>query len=202
MTREEGVSFEAEGDPKTVVAQEKLFAKEILPSALAAVEHIVSFQPKEPARKEPKASSKKNPKAPSKKETTAKKKRTSVDRRGTGKPVTDEKTVNEHGLSVTPGEFLKSNHKDALILLSEKMDFKAKMIPLLYLVMEAKIQNDFSIREVQALIMDTLAEDAPKKKIVDVFERRKEWFKKTKNNPRRYTLLSIAKDYARNVLDG
>lgn len=86
-----GVSFEAEGDPKTVVAQEKLFAKEILPSALAAVEHIVSFQPKEPARKEPKASSKKNPKAPSKKETTAKKKRTSVDRRGTGKPVTDDR---------------------------------------------------------------------------------------------------------------
>ncbi len=74
------------------------------------------------------------------------------------------------------------------------------MIPLMYLASIDKIQSDFSIKEIQNLIFDALGEQSNVKQIEDVFNRRTDWFEKTQANPRRYKLLEIGYDYAKNIL--
>lgn len=80
------------------------------------------------------------------------------------------------------------------------MDFKARMIPLLYLSEQARLQTTFTIRDIQAIMRDSLGEEVDKRQIEDVFSRRPDWFEKVNQNPRQYRLLDIAKDYARNIL--
>ncbi len=84
--------------------------------------------------------------------------------------------------------------------LSEKMDFKARMIPLMFLSDRANYQKEFSISDIQELMRDSLGEIPEKKQIEDVFSRRADWFEKVNKNPRKYKLLDIAKDYARETL--
>ena len=101
---------------------------------------------------------------------------------------------------VSVGEMIKNKHP-SIISLSSKMDFKARMIPLLFLAGEEKFQDVFTIRDIQQIMFDVLQEYAEKKQIEDVFVRRPDWFEKVSQNPRKYRLLDIAKDYARNVMN-
>ena len=47
---------------------------------------------------------------------------------------------------------------------------------------------------------DAINETPEKKQVEDVLLRRADWFEKVNNNPRKYRLQDIAKDYARNIL--
>lgn len=111
----------------------------------------------------------------------------------------NRKTPTPKKASVSIGNKIITKHPD-VVSLSSKMDFKARMIPLLFLSDEGKYQKVFSIRDIQQIMLDALGEHAEKKQIEDVFARRPEWFEKVNQNPRKYKLLEIAKDYARNVL--
>ena len=88
-----------------------------------------------------------------------------------------------------------------IVRLTQKMDFKARMIPLLFLADQANYQTEFSINDIQTLMQDALNESPEKKQIGDVFSRRPDWFERVNQNPRRYKLLDIARDYARNILN-
>lgn len=107
----------------------------------------------------------------------------------------------ETTLQLSVGSQLAQKHK-GIENLKDKMDFKAKMIPLMFLATEDKLLKDFSIKEIQQILVDALGITADKKQIVDVFDRRSDWFELTAPNPKRYKLLDIGKDYARNVLQG
>ena len=97
------------------------------------------------------------------------------------------------------GELIKEKYPQ-ISDLQTKMDFKARMIPLLYLAEKYDLRNEFSIKDIQDLMKDTLGENAEKKQIEDVFARRAEWFEKTNNNPRKYKLLDVARDYSINII--
>ncbi len=84
--------------------------------------------------------------------------------------------------------------------LKQKKDFKARMIPILFLAGECNFQYTFSIIDIQTIMFDAIGEKPIKSLIEDVFNRRSSWFEKVKNNPRTFKLLDIAKDYARNIL--
>ncbi len=101
--------------------------------------------------------------------------------------------------TVSVGESLRKRNPE-IIKLKDKMDFKAKMIPLLFLAEKYGYQNEFTIRDIQVIMLDAIAEKTSKKQIEDVFSRRATWFEKTNQNPRKFRLLNIAKDYARNIL--
>ena len=97
------------------------------------------------------------------------------------------------------GKTLQTKHPE-IEQLKQRLDFKARLIPLMYLASIDKIQSDFSIKEIQNLIFDALGEQSNVKQIEDVFNRRTDWFEKTQANPRRYKLLEIGYDYAKNIL--
>ena len=101
--------------------------------------------------------------------------------------------------TLSVGESLRKRNPK-IIKLKDKMDFKAKMIPLLFLADEYGYQKVFSIRDIQTIMIDAIDEKAEKKQIEDVLTRRASWFEKTSQNPRQFCLLDIAKDYARNIL--
>ena len=84
--------------------------------------------------------------------------------------------------------------------LASKKDFKARMIPLMFLADETGLLKVFSLNDIQRLMCDTLGEIPDKKQIESVLSRRADWFDKVNQNPRKYILLEIAKDYARNIL--
>ena len=111
----------------------------------------------------------------------------------------NRKTPSQKKVPVSVGNKIISKHPD-VVSLSSKMDFKALMIPLLFLSDEENYQKVFSIHDIQQIMLDALGEHAEKKQIEDVFARRPDWFEKVNQNPRKYKLLDVAKDYARNVL--
>lgn len=170
------IVFEAEGDPKTVISQEKRFTTETLPGALAALDKTSGKAKKE-------ASSKNRSRNVSKPRNASTKKNDSVSKES----------------KKSTGETLLIKHP-YLTKLKDRMDFKARMIPLMYYAQKDKLQKDFSISEIQKIMFDVLAEQAGKKQIEDVFLRRADWFEKTSPNPRRYKLLEIGCDYAVNII--
>lgn len=170
------IVFEAEGDPKTVISQEKRFTSETLPSALAVLDRTSGKAKKEDSSQNRSRNDSKQRNASTKKKDSATK-----------------------GRKKSTGETLLKKHPD-LIKLKDRMDFKARLIPLMYFAQKDKLQKDFSISEIQKIMFDVLAEQAGKKQIEDVFLRRSDWFEKTNPNPRRYKLLDIGCDYARNIL--
>lgn len=165
-----GISFEVKGTPETVFSELKAFSKEVLPKTISMLE-------KESFPSQQSNSKKENKKAQQKDNT----------------PRESKKTL------ASIGKRIRRNHP-AITKLSEKMDFKARMIPLMFLSDKADYQKVFSIHDIQMLMQDAIGEMPEKKQIEDVFSRRADWFEKVNQNPRKYKLLDIAKDYARNIL--
>ena len=97
------------------------------------------------------------------------------------------------------GKKLKEQYHE-VELLKTKMDFKAKMIPLMLFASESGMKTDFTIRDIQEMMSDALDEIDEKKSVENVFKKKKDWFEQISANPRRYKLLRIAEDYAKNVL--
>lgn len=107
--------------------------------------------------------------------------------------------ANQYKDSIAVGKMILQKVPNS-IMLSSKMDFKARMIPLLFLADHLELQNSFSFHDIQVIMYDVLGEKVEKKQIEDVLLRRAGWFEKKNKNPRTYCLLDIAKDYARNIL--
>lgn len=170
------IIFEVEGNPQTVINQEKRFLSETLPIAL---EMINSSSEKQGQSNKSGKNLKKTSKSSQPRSQSHSRKNERVECVG--------KTL------IKKYPYLKK--------LSEKMDFKARMIPLMYFAQVDKLQEDFSINEIKKIMFDALEEMAGEKQIADVFTRRADWFEKTNLNPRKYKLLDIGYDYARNILN-
>ena len=165
-----GITFEVKGTPKTVFSELKSFSKEILPKTIGILEKEI-------------APSQKNNRVIERQESPQK-----------------GNSLRERKKTLTPiGKQIRKNHPE-VTKLSEKMDFKARMIPLMFLSDKENYQKVFSIHDIQKLMQDAIGELPEKKQIEDVFSRRADWFERVNQNPRKYILLDIAKDYARNIL--
>ena len=85
------------------------------------------------------------------------------------KEVTIEKEKNRRKTKynnniITVGKTILLKVPDS-IMLSSKMDFKARMIPLLFLADHLELQNSFSIHDVQVIMYDVLGEKVEKNKL-------------------------------------
>lgn len=165
-----GISFEVKGAPETVFSELKAFSKEVLPKTIGMLEKGIASAQNNNSKKEQK----------------------DIPRKG-NVPRESKKPL------TSIGKRIRKNHPE-ITSLSEKMDFKARMIPLMFLSDKANYQKVFSIHDIQMLMQDAIGEMPEKKQIEDVFSRRTDWFEKVNQNPRKYKLLDIAKDYARNIL--
>lgn len=114
--------------------------------------------------------------------------------------ISTRKDVNPAKNNLPVGKAVLNKHPE-ISKLKQKKDFKARMIPILFLASECNLQDTFSITDIQTIMFDAIGEKPIKNLIEDVFNRRSSWFEKVKNNPRTFKLLAIAKDYARNILN-
>ena len=170
------IIFEVEGNPQTVIKQEKRFLSETLPIAL---EVLNSSSKKQGQLNKSSKNSKKTSKS--------------------GHSLSQSRSRKNEKVECV-GKTLIKKHP-YLKRLNEKMDFKARMIPLMYFAQVDNLQEDFSINEIKKIMFDALEEMAGEKQIDDVFTRRSDWFEKTNSNPKKYKLLDIGFDYARNILN-
>lgn len=70
------------------------------------------------------------------------------------------------------------------------------LFPLLFLSEKNGLKEEFTIRDIQDILNDSLGVTASKKEIDDVFVRRQYWFERTNQNPRKYKLQEMARNYA------
>ena len=160
------IDFHAEGTPRTVIKELKVFSNKVLPQTLASLDNQNSEK------------------------ATRKKKK--------GTTTNNTKAIKKQN---QPNYIILKNKYPGIEELSQKMDFKARMIPLMFLSEESKLKSEFSIQDIQILLFEILGENAGKKEIEDVLTRRAEWFEKTNQAPRKYKLLDTARDYSRNILN-
>lgn len=166
-----GVSFEAKGTVETVLTELQSFSNQVLVKTVASVKKRILLSQSRSNGDSGVSSSK-------------------IDN------CFSEKDTN----NISVGKRICESHPEIKKLVGKK-DFKARMIPLLFLSDEEKYQDIFSIHDIQLLMKDAIEEYPEKKQIEDVFFRRQDWFEKVCQNPRKYKLLNIAKDYARNILN-
>lgn len=173
------IEFEAEGDPETVIDQQRTFTKELLPNALASLSQTCSMKAAVALDGQEKEA--KNAK-PSQSKT-----------KGTQ---TNEgiKKIDSVGVRIAKKYLFVQK-------LSNRMDFKAKMAPLLYLASEAKYQVFFSIAEIKQLMAEAIGFHADTKQIKDVLQRRPDWFELQDGVPKKYRLVDVGRDYAKNILN-
>lgn len=169
------IEFEVEGEPEMVIARHKTFVEELLPNALASLSK--AYNPKQSNSSLGSAAKKTTQKTPAKKNNT--KKKTTVSE-SVGTKILKKYPVAEK--------------------LSECMDFKAKMIPLMFLASEGKIQSYFTVNEIKKMMKETLGLQAETKQIKDVLLRRQDWFKVEDGKFPKYCLIDIGRDYAKNIL--
>ncbi len=173
------IEFEAEGDPKTVIAQQRTFTKELLPNAIASLSQVYSEK------------AAMSPDVPVKEANNGK----ARERKTKGTP-------KSRGAKKTESVGVRVAKKYPIVQkLSERMDFKAKMVPLLYLASEAKYQVFFSITEIKQLLADAISFQADAKQIKDVLQRRPDWFELQDGSPKKYRLVDVGCDYAKNILN-
>lgn len=172
------IEFEAEGDPKTVIAQHKTFTKDLLPSALVSLSHVYDS-------KQEKCN-----------DTSVEKGKKKSSR--TQKAKTPGKSKGKKEESLGTKVLKKYPYASKLV---ERMDFKAKMIPLMFLASEAKFQSTFSVAEIKLLMNEVLKVKVDIKQIKDVIQRRPDWFAVEDGNPIKYKLVDIGRDYAKNILE-
>lgn len=84
--------------------------------------------------------------------------------------------------------------------IKNNMDFKAKMIPLMYLATKFKLQSEFTVLEIQQLIYDAISIPVEKRQIEDIIKRRPDWFKVINSRPKKYALEDIGINYAKNII--
>ena len=109
------------------------------------------------------------------------------------------KRVEKDEIELSLGHKLIKEYPD-IIELNNKLDFKAKMIPLMYLVSEQDADHAFTVKEIKSLFYDALGKECETKEITKVFSSRPEWFDVIASSPKKYKLLDVAKDYARSIL--
>ena len=172
------IEFEAEGDPQTVIAQQRTFTKELLPNALASLSQ--TYSGKTAVLEEP-----------------TKKAKTGKERQGKAKDTPKSK----NGKKGVPVGVRVAKKYPVVHNLSDRMDFKAKMVPLLYLASEAKYQEFFSVTEIKQLMADAIDFHADVKQIKDVIQRRSDWFELQDGSTKKYRLVDVGRDYARNILN-
>ncbi len=95
---------------------------------------------------------------------------------------------------------LIENHPN-IIDLKNRFDFKAKMIPIMYLLTYDNLKEEFTVNEIQRIMTYVLNQDISNKDINKVLSTKSDWFCVIPGSPKKYKLLDIGMDYARNILE-
>jgi len=199
------ISFETKGPAKTIIPQLTAFSNDVLPRITTMLEKAYTSGSPSAAQLSPNQESNVAPpiktttKSPSKSSSRATKSRKTASK-GRKKQPTRKASSSTTKSKQSIGQSLLNKYPDVSSL-SSKMDFEAKMIPVLYLADSAGLKSSFSISEIQSLMLDVYAEPVTKKQIENVLTKRSSWFAMVSQTPRKYQLLDPAKEYAEYILD-